>query len=108
MALRPLEEHVTSIPDVYDLLNNMVVGNQDQAHYIEKEGLHINSTPEDDKEDPAEEEAEDIPPQEETNDNPPSSSNPLAASSGTFDDMVSITFTHPFPSPRVTFEGLVG
>ena len=42
-------------PDVYDLLNNVDVGNYDQPYYIEKEGLHINFILEvEDEEDSAE------------------------------------------------------
>ena len=107
-ALRPLEDHVIYGPNAYNLLNNVELGNYDQAYYIEKEGLHINYVLEDEEEESVGEEPEDNLPQEERNDTSLSSSNPLVASYGTYDNLVTIPFTHPLPSPGVTFEGLTG
>ena len=106
MTLHPLEEHVIFGPDAYDLLNKVEVGYYDQAHYIEKEGLHISFIPEDDEEESADEEPEDNFPQKDTNDNLSSSSSTPVASSGTFDNLVTISFTHPLPSLGITLKGL--
>ena len=108
MALHPSKDRVISGPETYDLLNDVEVGNYDQAYSIEKKGLRINFVPEDEEEQYVEEEPEDNPPHKETNGTPSSFSNPLATSSGTYDDLVTITFTHPLPRLRVTFEGLIG
>ena len=62
MALHPLKDRVISGLDVYDLLNDVEVGNYDQVYYIEKDGMLINFVLEDEEEESIEEEPEDNPP----------------------------------------------
>ena len=39
---------------------------------------------------------------------PPQAEDIPASSSGTFDDLISLNFSHPIPSPWITLEGLAG
>ena len=108
MALHPSKDRVIFGLDEYHLLNKVEVGNYNQTHYIEKEGMHISFISKNDEEESTEEELEDNFPQKVTNDDLPSLSIPLPTSSGTFDNLGTIAFTHPLPSPGVTLEGLAG
>ena len=44
MTMLPPEDHQIESLDAFDLINNLVVNEYDQACYIEKEVLHINFT----------------------------------------------------------------
>ena len=70
--------------------------------------MNIDYIKEDEEDAFVEEELEDDHPQAEMNDYLSSSSHALATSLGTFNDLVTISFSQPLPSPRVTLEGLVG
>ena len=80
MAFHPPEDRVVVDPDVYNLMNNVEVGNYDQSHYIEKEGMCINYVLEDEEDDFIEEEPKDVALQVETNKDLSCSSNAPATS----------------------------
>ena len=49
-TLLPPEDRMIAVPDEYDALNELVVGNYIQRHYIEKEGIRIEFLSEDEEE----------------------------------------------------------
>ena len=108
MSLLPLEERMIAGTYEYDALNDLEVGNYVQRHYIEKVGLRIDFLSEgEEKEHETEDIVEDIS-QLKLHGDPPQADDIPASSSGTFDDLVSINFSHLVASPRITLEGLVG
>ena len=106
MALHLSKERVVFDPNAYDLLKDVEAGNYDQRYYIEKEGLRIDYLPEDGEDEQVDNEPEDIPIHEKTHENPPESINGPTMSSGTFNDLVNISISHPTPSPGITLKGL--
>ena len=95
-------------PEEYDVLNDLEVGNYVQRHYIEKEGLRIDYLSEDEEEKVEVEDTEEGISQLNLQEDPPRPYDAPASSSGTFDDLVTITFPCPAASPGITLEGLTG
>ena len=108
MAHLPAEERVVAGLDLYDSLNNLEADNYDQRYYIEKESLKIDFLSEDEKEGQEVEEVKDDLSQLKLHEDCPKTTNIPATSSRTYDDLVTIHFSHPAPSPTITLEGLVG
>ena len=108
MVRLPAKECVVAGPDEYDSLNNLEVGNYNQRYYIEKEGIRIDFLSEDKEEEHEVEEVEDDLSQVKPHKDPPQAGDIPATSSGTFDDLVNINFSHPLPSTGITLEGLAG
>ena len=117
MASIPLEERPIADFESYDLVKKVTVNKYNESYYVEHEGLQIEFLKEledakgslsEREEEPIHEVEEAIPQKPEGPYEIADPSGPLqnllASSSGIYDDIVTIHYSQPFPSPRLVLK----